>query len=377
MRHLAESHYNMAIVNSVPTLEDVANLAGVSKCTASRILAARAGARVPYSAGTKRKVLDATAKLGYKPSKLARGLTLSKTGIIGLVVPSLTDSFFPSVTSALEARLTEEGYSVILANSNADSRIQRARIEDLLSWHVDGLMIAPTQEAGEAGLFWELWQRKTPFVLLDRTFPETPFCSVSTEDETGAAMAVEHLFATGCRRIVWAGGPLVVSTNRLRHTGYTAALIHHGVLPRPDYALEAPPCEEGGELALARILALNPRPDAVFCFSDILAFGILDACSRQGIRVPQDLAVVGYADLPHSGMLKVALTTVRQPRALLGRRAAEMLIASIGKSGHSEQVTLPVELVIRESTRGQASPANPKNPSDNPRLTNRPTLTNP
>jgi DNA-binding LacI/PurR family transcriptional regulator len=95
----------------------------------------------------------------------------------------------------------------------------------------------------------------------------------------------------------------------------------------------------------------------VFCFSDLLAFGILEACVRQGIRVPQDLAVVGYADLPHSGMLKVALTTVRQPRALLGRRAAEVLIASIGKSGHSEQVTLPVELVIRESTGGQASPA--------------------
>jgi LacI family transcriptional regulator len=356
MRLLAESHYNMALVNTVPTLEDVANLAGVSKCTASRILAAPEGVRVPYAPATKRKVLDATAKLGYKPSKLARGLTLAKTGIIGLVVPSLTDSFFPSVTSALEARLTEAGYSVILANSNADSRTQRARIEDLLAWHVDGLMIAPTQEAGEAGLFWELWQRKTPFVLLDRTFQETPFCSVSTEDETGAAMAVEHLFATGCRRIACAGGPLGISTNRLRHAGYTAALIRHGLLPRLDYAVEAPPCEEEGQNALTRILALNPRPDAVFCFSDLLAFGILEACGRQGIRVPQDLAVVGYADLPHSGMLKVALTTVRQPRALLGRRAAEVLLASIGKSGHSEQVTLPVELVIRESTGGLASP---------------------
>ena len=350
----------MALVNTVPTLEDVASLAGVSKCTASRILAAPEGVRVPYSTATQRKVHDATAKLGYKPSKLARGLTLAKTGIIGLVVPSITDSFFPSVTSALEARLTEAGYSVILANSNADSRTQRARIEDLLSWHVDGLMIAPTQEAGEAGLFWELWRRKTPFVLLDRTFPETPFCSVSTEDETGAVMAVEHLFATGCRRIAWAGGPLGISTNRLRQAGYTAALIRHGLLPRSDYALVTPPSEEGGAQAITRILALDPRPDAVFCFSDLLAFGILEACGRQGIRVPQDLAVVGYADLPHSAILKVALTTVRQPRALLGRRAAEVLLASIGKSGHSEQVTLPVELVIRESTGGQSSPAVPK-----------------
>ena len=350
MRPSKRSSSNMAVTNTVPTLGDVANLAGVSKSTASRILAAPEGIRIPYSADTQRKVLHATAQLGYKPSKLARGLTLAKTGIIGLVVPSLTDSFFPGVTSALETRLTEEGYSVILANSNADSRIQRARIEDLLSWHVDGLIIAPAQEAGEAGLFWELWQRKTPFVLLDRTFPDTPFCSVSTEDDAGAAMAVEHLIATGCQRIAWAGGPLGISTNRLRHAGYTATLIRHGLLPRSDYALDVPPGEEGGQKALDRILGLNPRPDAVFCFSDLLAFGILEACGRQGIRVPQDLAVVGYADLPHSGMLKVALTTVRQPRALLGRRAAEVLIAGIAKGGHSEQATLPVELVVREST---------------------------
>ncbi len=345
----------MALTTTAPTLEDVANLAGVSKSTASRILAAPEGVRIPYSAETQKKVLDATAKLGYKPSKLARGLTMAKTGIIGLVVPSLTDSFFPGVTSALEARLAEEDYSVILANSNADSRIQRARIDDLLSWHVDGLIIVPTQAAGEAGLFWELWQRHTPFVLLDRTFPETPFCSVSTQDEAGAAMAVEHLVATGCRRIAWVGGPLGISTNRLRHAGYNAALIRHGLLPRADYALEGSSCEEAGQRALARILALNPRPDAVFCFSDLVAFGILDACSRQGIRVPQDLAIMGYADLPHSGLLKIALTTVRQPRALLGRRAAEVLLASIGKRGHSEQVTLPVELVVRESTSARPS----------------------
>jgi LacI family transcriptional regulator len=345
------------MANGVPTLEDVANLAGVSKSTASRILAAREGVRVPYSPATQTKVLSCAAKLGYKPSKLARGLSLARTGIIGLVIPSLTDSFFPGVTSALETRLTEEGYSVILANSNADSRIQRARIDDLLSWHVDGLIIAPTQEAGEAGQFWELWQRKTPFVLIDRTFPETPFCSVSTEDEAGAAMAVEHLIATGRRRIARVGGPLAISTNRWRQAGYTAALIRQGILPRPDYALDAPPSEEGGRQALARLLTLQPRPDAVFCFSDLLAFGILEACGQQGIRVPQDLAIVGYADLPQSGILKVTLTTVRQPRALLGRRAAEMLVAGIGKSDRSEQVTLPVELVIRESTAAPLSAA--------------------
>jgi LacI family transcriptional regulator len=348
------------VANGVPTLGDVANLAGVSKSTASRILAASNGdgngsakKKIPYASATRSKVLAAATKLGYIPSKLARGLTLARTGIVGLVVPSLTDSFFPHVTNAIETHLAEAGYSVILANTNADSKIERARVEDLLSWSVDGLIIAPAQETGDAGLFWELWQRKTPFVLIDRTFPDTPFYSVSTEDETGSELVVEHLIAEGRRRIARIGSSLAVSTNRLRHEGYTAALIRYGILPQAEYALDAPPTEEGGYQALAKLLALDPRPDAVFCFSDNVAIGILEACNDQGIRVPEDLAVVGYADLPHLRLLKVSLTSVRQPRPLLGRHAAEMLLACMEESGRPEPIQLPVELMIRESTVGK------------------------
>jgi LacI family transcriptional regulator len=342
------------MANGASTLEDVANLAGVSKSTASRILAAPKEARIPYAAETRQKVVEAAAKLDYKPSKLARGLSMAKTGIIGLVVPSLTDSFFPIVTSAIETRLAEAGFSVILADSTGDSKLEQARIEDLLAWHVDGLIIAPSQKAGQAGLFWELWQDRTSFVLIDRAFPETPFCAVTTQDEAGAEMAVEHLIATGRRRIARVGGPLRISTNRLRQAGYAAALIHHGIVPRPDYAVEAAASEEGGRAALTSLRALSPAPDAVFCFSDLQAFGILKACAQHGVRVPEELAVVGYADLPQSEWLKVSLTTIRQPQAALGRRAAEMLLAAMNQPGYSEQVTLPVELVVRESTGGAA-----------------------
>jgi LacI family transcriptional regulator len=242
-----------------------------------------------------------------------------------------------------------------LTNTNADSKIERARVEDLLSWQVDGLIIAPAQETGDAGLFWELWQRKIPFVLIDRTFPETPFYSVSTEDEVGAGLVVEHLIAAGRRRIARVGSPLAVSTNRLRHQGYAAALIRHGILPQAEYSVEAPSSEEGGYQALARILALDPRPDAVFCFSDNVAIGIMEACSDQGVRVPDDLAVVGYADLPQSRLLKVSLTTIQQPRPLLGRHAAEMLRVCMEENGRPEPIQLPVELMIRESTVGKTS----------------------
>ncbi len=339
--------------NGVTTLEDVAKLAGVSKSTASRILSAVKDAKIPYSAATKNKVREAALKLEYRPSKVARGLTMARTGIIGLVVPTFTDAFFPKVISAIEAPLVEAGYSVILADSNGDSQIEQARIHDLLSWQVDGLIIAPSQSNGQAGLFWELWRREIPFVTLDRTFPETPFCSVSTDDETGVAMAVDLLAGAGRTRIAWAGGgPQTISTTRLRQAGYAAGLIRNGILPVPDYALNLPASEAGGWQAVERIRALNPRPDAVICFSDNVALGLLEACIHHGIRVPEDLAVVGYADLPFAGMLKVSLTTIRQPQELLGRRAVEVLLKCMEKKGHSEQIVLPVELIVRESTGG-------------------------
>src|SRR5581483_760069 len=161
--------------NAVPTLDDVAKLAGVSKSTASRVLSAPKGKRLPYSAATVRDVRNAADKLDYRPSKMARGLTMDRSGIIGLVVPTLTDAFFPEVISAIESCLDKAGYTVLLADSRTDSQVEAARIRELLTWRVDGLIIAPSQSTAEAGLFWELWRRQVPFVTIDRTYPETPF----------------------------------------------------------------------------------------------------------------------------------------------------------------------------------------------------------
>jgi LacI family transcriptional regulator len=341
------------MASSIPTLEDVANLAGVSKSTASRILAQRHNPvkKIPFAAETQSKVIAAVEKLGYKPSKLARGLTMAKTGIIGLVIPSLTDSFFPFVTSAIETRLTEAGYSVILVNTNAHSTLERTRVDDLLSWQVDGLIVAAAQETGDAGLFWELWQREIPFVLVDRRFPNTPFYSVTTDDEVGAQLAVEHLIARGCRRIARvSGSPMTVSTNHQRQAGYVATLMRHGILPRSDYMIDVHFNEEEKRQALDRILALDPRPDGVFCFSDLAAFDIIETCDQYGIRVPEELAVVGYSDFPQAGLLKISLSTIRQPRSLLGRTAAEMLLARMEKKEQPAQVDLPVELIVRQSS---------------------------
>jgi DNA-binding LacI/PurR family transcriptional regulator len=189
---------------------------------------------------------------------------------------------------------------------------------------------------------------------------------VTTDDEAGAAMAAEHLLTLGRTRIAWAGDSLDISTNRMRHAGYTSTLLRHGIVPNAEYAVEVASTEEGGHAALARLLAVTPRPDAVFCFSDRVAIGILEACRAQGVRVPDDLAVVGFADLPHAGLLKVGLTTVRQPRRQLGQRAAEILVACMEQGCTPEQVTLPVELIVRESTVGCRMPAEKNSEEQSP-----------
>lgn len=329
----------------------MARLAGVSKSTASRILATAEGDYSPFAAQTQSKVRDAATLLGYRPCKIARGLTQSRTGFVGLVIPSVTDSFFPGVTSVIETRLARSGYNVILANTHSDSATERAKIEGLLDWRVDGLIVAPAQETGDAALYWDLWRQKVPFVLLDRTFSDSPFCSVTTDDYAGAVQVVEHLLSLGRRRIALARGSLTVWANRQRHAGYTETLIRHGIIPNTTLEMEVQPDESGGREAAALISAMDPRPDSLFCFSDHVAVGAMEACLAAGIRIPEDLALVGYADIDHAPVLRVPLTTVRQPRDLLGESAATMLMQQM-RDGEpsSANVKLPVELVVREST---------------------------
>ncbi|MEN6371373.1 MAG: LacI family DNA-binding transcriptional regulator [Armatimonadota bacterium] len=338
------------MTNGVATLGDVAERAGVSKSTVSRVLAAKRGQRIPFSITTQEKVRDAANALGYRPSKLARGLTKSRTGIIGLVVPSIKNSFFPNLIDAIESRLTEEGFNVILADTNADPLVERAKIEDLLSWRVDGLIIAPCQKNPDVGIFQDLKQKKVPFVLVDRNFPQTPFYSVVSDDYSGAVMMTEHLLSLGYRRIAVVSDSFTISTHRLRYAGYTDTLIRYGITPDPALSIQADATSEGGSEAMRSIMELPGLPDAVFFFGDPMVIGAMNECFSHGIKVPEDIAMAGYADLNYASVLRAPLTTVRQPRGLLGKFAVEILIAQL--NGHNPgqfQLKLPVELVIRES----------------------------
>jgi LacI family transcriptional regulator len=334
------------------TLNDVATMAGVSKSTASRILNAAEEDRPPFDPETQQRVRRAVELLGYVPSKLAQGLTKAKTQTIGLIVPSIEDSFFPEVTSIIETRLAQHGYTILLANSQGKAETERTKIENLLAWRVDGLMIVPCQEGPDAALYWDLWRNKLPFVLIDRRFVDTPFDCVTTDDYAGAAAVIEHLVGLGRKRIARVGGASTIYTVRLRDQGCRETLARYGLDIDPHWMIEAPSSYEGGRAAIRQLVGAGPLPDAVFCFSDLVAMGVLEECLSRGIRVPHDLALVGYADLDYAKMLRVPLTTVHQPRELLGRTAADMLLSRLaGEPPQTHQPILPVELVVRDSTR--------------------------
>jgi DNA-binding LacI/PurR family transcriptional regulator len=228
--------------------------------------------------------------------------------------------------------------------------VEKEKINEMLSWRVDGLIIAPAQRNMDAGPFWDLWRQQVPFILLDRTFPDTPFASVTTDDESGAKAAVEFLIQRGMTRIACMGGPMILSTNRLRRSGYQEALMRHGIMPRGDYVFEVDTGRESCRGAMERLLALDPRPQAVFFFSDELASEAMRICLDHNLRVPADLALVGYADYSYSSLLRVPLTTVRQPCDVIGRALAEALLARLAdETTPSKQYVIPVELIVRES----------------------------
>lgn len=333
------------------TAQDVANLAQVSLSTVSRILRAKPGEEIPFSIQTQEKVRKAAEKLGYRPSKLARGLARARTGIVGLIIPSLEDSFFPSVTAFAQERLARDDIHVLLASTNGDSIAERARIEDFLSWRVDGLIIAPAQGVGDAEIYWRLWREKAPFVLIDRVFQDTPFFAVTGDDTTGASMVIDHLVSLGRTRIARIGTSQLLSTDRLRYAACRDSLLRYGIALDDELVMDIPPTNTGGCEAVRRLMRLDNPPTALFFFNEEAAIGAMDECLKEGIRIPHDVALVGYGDLAHSRLLRVPLTTVRQPGNLIGECAAEMLMAQI--EGHPPPETLrqlPVQLMIREST---------------------------
>ncbi len=326
-------------------LRDVAAAAGVDASVVSRVLSG--DARLSIRPETRERVLAAAARLDYRPNTAARTLKTARTMAIGMIVPDLANVNYATIAQGAEEAATTAGYVLLVAHGSASDRLPdlHGRIDGLLV----GMATSETPRHGEFG-------GGVPALLVNRREP-CGIPSVTVDDEAGGTLAVSHLLSLGHRRIAHVAGPQNADTARRRLRGYTAALESAGVRPEPGWIAETTFDEAGGHVAATRLLRLEPRPTALFVGNVRAAIGALAAARRLGLRVPDELSVVGFHDAPFAAYLDPALTTVRMPLEEMGRQAVDSLLALLGgRSVDDTMVATPPELVVRASSAPPPTP---------------------
>ena len=327
------------------TIQDVARVAGVSPSTVSRALNDSPLIREE----TKARIRAIAEELGYERNELARGLVKGASGAIGLVIPDITNPFFAEVTRGVGEVAHARGYGVILCNTEEDPDRERSYIRLLRRKRVDGLIL--TSVTAEDPYLKALSRSKTPFVLVSRACQLVPAPYVGVDDRLGGRLAVEHLVELGHRRIGFIGGPPDVQSSLDRLAAFEAVLSERGLPVREEWISFSDFTQRAGYRAGKELLKREERPSAVFAANDVVALGVLQAADELGIRVPEELSVVGYDDISYAGLPRIELTTVAQPSFEMGRIAAEWLL-SVLEGGPQRRLyrLLTPKLVVRRTT---------------------------
>jgi len=325
------------------TLKALAEELGLNASTVSRVLNDPKGLESKWaSQETKERIFALAEERGYRKNPYAASLRTAKSHMIGVVVPRLQDYVLATMYEGIDEAATEHGYFTVVSNSLDDPQAHRAKAEKLLDRRADGLIF------GDATLedpyLDELAARGVPFTLVSRRSP--PHLSVTCDDYAGGRLVAEHLVASGRRSFGLVAGDPRASTSRDRSAGFLDVLEEHGIEVDPAQIVPGGFDAPAGSVAAARILSAGPLPEAVFAVNDFAAIGALGVFTREGIRVPEDTAVVGFNDTPLAA--SIGLTTVRSPMHRIGRRGFELLMDVLdGRSADS--VRLPPELVVRTS----------------------------
>jgi LacI family transcriptional regulator len=359
LRLSGNANYRCILNNKMGTrMKDIARDLGVSVITVSKVL------RNHPDVGeeTRERVLARVKELDYRPNLAARSLVTGRTNLIGLVVPDLLHPFFLIAKSIAET-LRKSGYYLVVSASNEDPDLEEQEINQLLSHRLDALIIASCRSTVD--LFFRIEKQKTPYVLIDRTLPGLSANFVGMDDEAVGLLATRHLIDMGCRRIAHIRGPETSSGIR-RLEGYKRALLQAGLKIMDDYIigerkrdLEA---REIGMEAMHQLLDLRPRPDGVFCFNDRSAMGAMNCALDQGVRIPEDIALIGCGNLHYDDALRVPLSSINQHSRRIGEEAARIALAILNSKTprKPETVVLQPELIARKSTQLRMAKAVPK-----------------
>ena len=325
------------------TIDDVAKAAGVSKQTVSRAI----NDKGEISPKTRDRILALVKEMGYRPNRMAQAMNTSRSHMIGLVVPDITNPFFPEVVRAVQDTARVNGYTTIICNTDEDPEIEL--LNDLVSHGVDGL-ITFTHRAHEQSVR-DFADRFSPMLIINRELAHPNVTSLMVDNFQGGCLAVKHLADLGHRKIGMLTTELDSTSNTRRVQGYRHGLANEGLLEDPELLVQEDPTLAGGYSAANMLLEHRPDVTAIFAYNDLMAVGAMRACKELGLSIPNDISVIGFDDIQIASMVTPALSSVHVNKYEIGRLAFERIYSLIqGDLKNVETINIMPTIMIREST---------------------------
>ena len=334
-------------MKSAVTMREIAAQAGVSVGTVSHVINGTAGVRELL----RQRVLAAISKLGYQPSQLGRALRRNQTAMVGMIIPDITNPFFPAVVRGVEDIAYRHSYRLVLCNTDNDPAKEASYLNELCSYRPAGLLLIPAAGTRITAQLTLLARAGPPVVCVDRRPAQWQGDSVVVANESGARAAARHLLELGHRCLGVISGPLHLTNAVERLNGFRCGLQQAGVILPSEYVQEARFDRQSGYQAALRLLRMLPRPTAIFAGNDLMALGVLLAARELNLRCPQDLSIVGFDSFEFDEFTEPTLTSVYQPGYQMGAAAANLLMERIhGSTARAKSLVLPSELKCRASS---------------------------
>ena len=335
------------------TIKDIAKELNISCSTVSRALKDFPG----ISPSTRKAVTELANKYNYRPNAIALSLRNQKTNVIGVIIPETVHFFFSTVISGIEDEAMKEGYNVMICQSNENYEREADSIDALLSARVDGLLVSISRETSDLEHLKKVVSDGMPMVFFDRLVEGMNASSVIVDDYQGAYDAVEHLIKQCCKDIVHLSGPDNLIIARKRKEGYISALEDHDIPVISSNILECRfGTEEEGEIAMDHLLSSGRRIDGVFANNDMAALGAIKSAKKAKIKIPEEIAIIGFSNWQFSSLINPSLSSVAQPGYEMGREAAKLIFQEINNASNGKSVIkiLDTELIIRESSNRES-----------------------
>lgn len=329
------------------TIKEVAKKVGVNPSTVSRVL--NGDLHLSIREETRNRILEAIKEMGYSPNPIARSLRMKTSNTIGMLIPDITNPFFPEVIKGAETAASERELSLILCNTDESSAKEKNLIKFLIDRRVDGLLLFSSRLEDET--ISKVEKSGIPFVLVNRGSRSNTGAYVVVDNSLGAKLAINHLIDLGHKKIAHISGFLYTETGLERLEGYRKSLNASGLPFISEYMVEAGFAEQQGYTAMLKLLSLEDRPTAVFVANDLMAMGAMTAIMEKGLSVPEDISVIGFDDIWIAGRITPSLTTVKIPLNEMGYLSLQIIAAKIDQREIlNDRIELTPELIIRSST---------------------------